>query len=72
MIRVGISGAAGRMGETVCRAVEDAEDMELTARADPALNTTLPDVLSEVEVVVDFSRPDTALDNARTCLEGGV
>ena len=72
MIRVGVSGAAGRMGETVCRAVEDAEDMELTAQADPALNTTLPDVLSEVEVVVDFSRPDTALDNARTCLEGGV
>jgi len=72
MIRVGVSGAAGRMGETVCRAVEGAEDMELTARADPELGAALADVLERVEVVVDFSRPDTALGNARTCLESGV
>ncbi|MGI9081280.1 MAG: 4-hydroxy-tetrahydrodipicolinate reductase [Thermoleophilaceae bacterium] len=72
MIRVGVSGAAGRMGETVCKAVEGAEDMELTARADPALDTALADVLDRVEVVVDFSRPDTALENARACLEAGV
>ena len=72
MIRVGVSGAAGRMGETVCRAVEGAEDMELSARADPQLGATLPDILDDVDVVVDFSRPDTALENARTCLEAGV
>ena len=39
MIRVAVAGAAGRMGETVCRAVEGAPDMELTGRADPALGT---------------------------------
>ena len=72
MIRVGVSGAAGRMGATVCQAVEDADDMELSARADPQLETTLAEVLGDVEVVVDFSRPDTALENARTCLEAGV
>lgn len=72
MIRVGVSGAAGRMGATVCQAVEKAEDMELSARADPQLGTALADVLGEVEVVVDFSRPDTALQNARACLEAGV
>ena len=72
MIRVGVSGAAGRMGQAVCAAVEGAEDMELAARADPALGTALPDVLDQVEVVVDFTRPDTALDNARACLEAGV
>ena len=37
LIRVAVAGAAGRMGATVCRAVEGAEDMELVARADPAL-----------------------------------
>ena len=37
-IRVAVAGAAGRMGQTVCRAVEQAPDMELTGRADPALN----------------------------------
>ena len=71
-ITVAVSGAAGRMGETVCRAVEAAEDMELTGRADPALGTELSEVLGDAGVVVDFSRPDTALDNARACLEAGV
>ena len=72
MIRVAVSGAAGKMGEEVCRAVEGADDMELTGRADPALDTTLADVLPNADVVVDFTRPDTALDNARQCLEAGV
>ena len=37
MIRVAVSGAAGRMGQTTCQAVEAAPDMELVARVDPAL-----------------------------------
>ena len=72
MIRVAVSGAAGRMGETVCRAVESAEDMELAGRADPRLDTALADVLEAAAVVVDFSQPDSALANARTCLEAGA
>ena len=72
MIRVAVSGAAGKMGEEVCRAVEAADDMELTGRADPALDTALADVLPDADVVVDFTRPDTALENARQCLEAGV
>ena len=72
MIRVAVSGAAGRMGETVCRAVEGAEDMELTGRADPALDAPLAGVLADAEVVVDFTQPHTALENARACLEAGV
>jgi 4-hydroxy-tetrahydrodipicolinate reductase len=71
-IRVAVSGAAGRMGETVCRAVEGADDMELSGRADPQLGVALADVLDGADVVVDFSTPDTALDNARACLEAGV
>ena len=72
MIRVGVSGAAGRMGQTVCAAVEGAADMELAGRADPALGTALGEILGDAEVVVDFSQPDTALGNARLCLEAGV
>ncbi len=45
MIRVAVAGAAGRMGQTVCAAVEGAEDMELVGRVDPLLGTTLEDVL---------------------------
>lgn len=72
MIRVVVSGAAGRMGKTVCEAVASSEDLDLAGRADPALNAQLDDVLGEADVVVDFSTPDTALSNVRTCLEAGV
>ena len=72
MINVAVSGAAGRMGQTVCAAVEGAEDMALVGRADPVLDTALQDVLGDADVVVDFSQPEAALDNARACLEAGV
>jgi 4-hydroxy-tetrahydrodipicolinate reductase len=72
VIRVAVAGAAGRMGATVCDAVDGADDMELTGRADPALGTTLAEVLPQAEVVVDFTRPDTALPNALECLAAGV
>ena len=71
-IRVAVAGAAGRMGQAVCAAVEGAEDMTLTGRADPALGTSLGDVLAGADVVVDFTRPDTALDNALQSVAAGV
>jgi 4-hydroxy-tetrahydrodipicolinate reductase len=72
MIRVVVSGAAGRMGQAVCEAVEGAGDMELAGRADPALEIPLADVLYGTDVVVDFTTPDTALGNVESCLEKGV
>lgn len=72
MTRVAVAGAAGKMGATVCEAVEEAEGLELTGRADPALGTELGEVLPEADVVVDFTVPDTALANVRACLEAGV
>jgi len=72
VIRVAVAGAAGRMGQTVCAAVEGAEDMVLTGRADPALGVSVGEVLGEAEVLVDFTRPDAALDNAREALAAGV
>lgn len=72
MIRVAVAGAAGRMGQTVCEAVQGAPDMELVGRADPLLDTALADVLADAEVVVDFTRPDTALENALACIRAGV
>jgi 4-hydroxy-tetrahydrodipicolinate reductase len=72
MIRVAVSGAAGRMGEAVCAAVGAADDMELSGCADPTLGTTLEQVLGDAEVVVDFTRPETALGNALACVRAGV
>jgi 4-hydroxy-tetrahydrodipicolinate reductase len=72
VIRVAVAGAAGRMGETVCAAVEGAGDMELSGRADPLLGVAVEEVLAGADVLVDFTRPDTALANALAALRGGV
>ena len=73
MIRVAVAGAAGRMGQTVCGAVEGAKDMELVARADPALGTSLTDALrTGPQVLVDFTVPGTAVVNAREAVAAGV
>ncbi|HYM45845.1 MAG TPA: dihydrodipicolinate reductase C-terminal domain-containing protein [Solirubrobacteraceae bacterium] len=72
MIRVAVAGAAGRMGATVCAAVEEAPDMELVGRADPLLGVSLQELLPAAEVVVDFTQPDTALANALACVQAGV
>jgi 4-hydroxy-tetrahydrodipicolinate reductase len=61
------------MGETVCRAVEGADDMELVARADPALGTSVAEALAEKpDVIVDFTIPTTVVENARAALDAGV
>ncbi len=72
MIRVGVSGAAGKMGQAVCEAVEAVADTELAGRADPSLGVELAEILGSVDVVVDFTVPDTALANVEACLEAGV
>jgi 4-hydroxy-tetrahydrodipicolinate reductase len=72
MIRVAVSGAAGRMGATVCEAVEAADDLELAGRADPALQVALSEALEGVDVAVDFTTPEAAGANVRACLAAGV
>jgi 4-hydroxy-tetrahydrodipicolinate reductase len=72
MIRVVVSGAAGRMGETVCEAVDGADDLELAGRADPALDAPLSDLFDGADVVVDFTTPEAAPANVRACLDAGT
>jgi 4-hydroxy-tetrahydrodipicolinate reductase len=72
VLRVAVAGAAGRMGETVCRAVEGADDMQLTGRADPALGCAVAEVLDDADALVDFTQPDTAVANAREAVSAGV
>ena len=72
MIRVGVAGAAGRMGVTTCAAVDSAADMELAGRADPMLGMELAAILPACDVVVDFTRPEAVLENVRSCVAAGV
>lgn len=81
MIRVLVTGAAGRMGRAVVDAVTGAIDTELVAMADPVLAGQDPPAFASVaeaiaaarpEVAVDFTRPDVAFETTRACLEAGV
>jgi 4-hydroxy-tetrahydrodipicolinate reductase len=73
VINVAVAGAAGRMGQTVCKAVQEASDTELVAQADPRLGVSVADALEAgPEVLVDFTVPDTVLDNVRAAVSAGV
>lgn len=71
-IRVAVAGAAGRMGTAVCEAVEGADGLTLAGRADPALGTSVADVVGDADVLVDFTQPESALPNAREAVAAGV
>jgi 4-hydroxy-tetrahydrodipicolinate reductase len=60
------------MGQAVCAAVDAADDLELAGQADPALGTTIADVLDGADVVVDFTQPDQAAANAGQVTHAGV
>ncbi|HEX6447781.1 MAG TPA: 4-hydroxy-tetrahydrodipicolinate reductase [Streptosporangiales bacterium] len=69
--RVGVLGAAGRMGSEACRAVTAAGDMELVAALDAGdeldrLRAT------EASVVVDFTTPDAVMANLHWCVDHGI
>lgn len=73
-IRVAVAGACGRMGQTVCGAVADADGLELVGRIDPALGVDVASCLRETNpsVMVDFSVPASAVENIRTAVAAGV
>jgi 4-hydroxy-tetrahydrodipicolinate reductase len=83
MIRVGVFGAGGRMGATVCDAVRGASDMELVAAVDPyhegeqVCGLTIAakaDAITaaSAQVAVDFTIADAARTNLQWCAETGV
>jgi 4-hydroxy-tetrahydrodipicolinate reductase len=72
LIAVGVAGAAGRMGTAACAAIEEASDLALAGRADPALGVELESILGDCEVLVDFTQPDAVVGNARTAVGAGV
>ena len=65
MTRVAVAGAAGRMGQAVVEAVEEADDLELSGKADPSLGVELSEVLGDADVLVDFTTPEAAPGNIR-------
>lgn len=91
-LRVGVNGAAGRMGLMLVRLIADAADMKLSAALEAPdhpdmhrdagilagvgeLDVNLSSDLSDagtLEVMIDFSSPESTVACARLCADGGV
>jgi 4-hydroxy-tetrahydrodipicolinate reductase len=84
-VKIGVFGAAGRMGGEVCRAVVADPDLELAAAVDPRLPDAplevsreglavgaRPDAMAGVDVAIDFTVASSARANARWCADHGV
>jgi 4-hydroxy-tetrahydrodipicolinate reductase len=83
MIRVGVVGAGGRMGQEVCRAVQGATDLALVAAIDPAhvgsdaAGLTIEGEVNALadlgaEVVVDFTIAEAVRHNVTHYAKQGV
>jgi 4-hydroxy-tetrahydrodipicolinate reductase len=68
-INVGVLGSRGRMGATVCDAVNAADGLTLVGAVDVG-DDRAP--LNDAQVVVDFTHPDAVMDNLRWCIESGL
>jgi 4-hydroxy-tetrahydrodipicolinate reductase len=81
-IRVGVFGAGGRMGATVCAAVAEDLELDLVAAIDPAhagdvvegmtVVAEASEVGAQIDVVIDFTLISAARANAQWAAENGV
>ncbi len=70
-MRVGVLGAKGKVGATMVRAVESADDLTLSAQVDQGdALSMLTD--SGTEVVIDFTHPDVVMDNLKFLIDNGI
>lgn len=68
VIKVGVLGSRGRMGQAVIAAVAAAADCELAAAIDAGDNR---DALLVADVVVDFTTPDSVMGNLEWAIAHG-
>ncbi|MBO6272437.1 4-hydroxy-tetrahydrodipicolinate reductase [bacterium] len=77
MIKVAVCGALGKMGKEVCQAVTDCPDTELVAKIDIITSGTYSSIeeahrVQDIDVLVDFTQPDSIYENAKYCLNNGI
>ncbi|MCL1923147.1 MAG: 4-hydroxy-tetrahydrodipicolinate reductase [Propionibacteriaceae bacterium] len=68
-MKIAVFGADGRMGGETCRAISLDPELELIAGIDIADSR---DKASGGDVVVDFTHPDSVMDNITWCVEQGI
>ena len=71
MINVAVFGAAGRMGQQVCDAVDNADGMQVVARIDLD-DDPKSAIAAGATVAIDFTHPGAVLDNLEFCVRNGI
>lgn len=79
LIKVAICGACGKMGQEVIKAVAVNDEMELTAKIDlicigEGTYDSIEKAIeaAQIDVMVDFTQPDSVYENAKLCLNRGI
>ena len=71
MIKVGVLGAAGKVGSAVVAGVEKADDLQLAAKV--SAGDSLQVLVDEgADVIVDFTTPNAVMDNLEFCINNGI
>ena len=73
MINVAVCGSNGRMGKKVVSTVENDNELTLSAKIDinNAEYISVEDAISKgakIDLLIDFTQPDSVFNNAKTCL----
>jgi 4-hydroxy-tetrahydrodipicolinate reductase len=69
MIRIAVSGASGRMGQTIIDAVGLSKNVTLGATLDKGIS--LNDIIDDFDVLIDFTRPEATLEYLGICKHAG-
>jgi 4-hydroxy-tetrahydrodipicolinate reductase len=71
-MRITVNGSKGKMGQAVVNHVEKTEGLTLADQVDlgDSLSTSLAE--KPADIVVDFTRPETRMDNVKNILFGGA
>lgn len=77
MIKVGVCGALGKMGQEVVQAVTDCPETELVAKIDIASSEMYHSIeaahrVEDIDVIIDFTQPKSIFENAKYCLNNGI
>lgn len=70
-MRVGVLGAKGKVGQTMCEAVRAADDLTLSAEVDAGDPLSLF-TDSGTEVVIDFTHPGVVMNNLKYLVDNGI
>lgn len=93
MVRIGVAGAAGRMGQSLIRSCQDTEGVALAAAIERPdcewigrdagevsglthlavpLRADLARLRGQIDVLIDFTRPEATLEHVRQCADQGI